>query len=135
MQKFTRPITREIELGGERLALTLTEAGVSVRPVGSRRPPLELSWAALLGHMASGSAGEPSPEQLASAVQSLKGGARPSRPPSPAVATPPAAHPAPAAPGAEQSSHGHAAPAPAEATGGSPAPAPAAGGPPAATDF
>ena len=35
MQKFTRAITREIEVGGERLALTFTEQGMSVRPVGS----------------------------------------------------------------------------------------------------
>jgi hypothetical protein len=135
VQKFTRPITREIELGGERLALTLTEAGVSVRPVGSRRPPLELSWAALLGHMTSGQAGEPSPEQVSSAVQSLKGGGRPSRSPSPGAPAAPAETPAPPAPVAEQPSHTPAPPAHAGAAGGPPVAGPDAGGPPAATDF
>ena len=45
MQKFTRALTREIEVGGERLAVTLSEQGLSVRPVGSRRPPHTMSWA------------------------------------------------------------------------------------------
>jgi hypothetical protein len=44
MQKFTRPLTREIELAGGRLALTFTEQGMSIRPVGSRKPPWEVSW-------------------------------------------------------------------------------------------
>ncbi len=48
MQKFTRALTREIELAGERLALTLDAEGVTIRPVGSRRPPCSLSWAALV---------------------------------------------------------------------------------------
>ncbi len=48
MQKFTRELTREVEVNGERLALTLSEAGVSVRPVGSRKPPHEITWAAVV---------------------------------------------------------------------------------------
>jgi cell wall assembly regulator SMI1 len=100
MQKFTRPITREIELGGERLALTLTEAGVSIRPVGSRRPPLELSWAALLGHLTSGHASEPSAEQLSAAVQAVKGGGRSSRSSSAGAPGATAAPPTPPAPAA-----------------------------------
>ncbi len=47
MQKFTRPLTREIELAGQRLALTFTETGLAMRPVGSRKPPREITWAAL----------------------------------------------------------------------------------------
>src|SRR5260370_31074172 len=52
VQKFTRPITREIEIGGERLALTFSEQGIAVRPVGSRKPPKEITWAGVLTHMA-----------------------------------------------------------------------------------
>jgi cell wall assembly regulator SMI1 len=48
MQKFTRPLTREIEISGKRLAVTLDENGVSVRPVGSRKPPKEIMWSALI---------------------------------------------------------------------------------------
>jgi cell wall assembly regulator SMI1 len=48
MQKFTRDLTREVEVNGERIALTLGEKGVSVRPVGSRKPPHEISWAAVV---------------------------------------------------------------------------------------
>jgi len=46
MQQFTRNLTREIEVGGERLALTLSKDGLSVRPVGGRRLPYTRSWAA-----------------------------------------------------------------------------------------
>jgi cell wall assembly regulator SMI1 len=94
VQKFTRPITREIELGGERLALTFTEQGLSVRPVGSRRPPREVTWAALL-HAVAGGPAEPGAEQLQAAVQALKGG-RPA--PAPAQAAPTPATPPPPAP-------------------------------------
>jgi cell wall assembly regulator SMI1 len=87
MQKFTRPLTREIEVAGERLALTLTEKGVSVRPVGSRKPPRELSWATLLCFLTLNRAGpgEPSAEELSKAVAALKGGTAPA--PAPATAT------------------------------------------------
>jgi cell wall assembly regulator SMI1 len=105
VQKFTRPITREIELAGERLALTLTENGVQVRLVGSRKPPREIHWSALLCYLMSGASaiGEPTPEAVAAAVQAMKAGAPPSPPPAaPPVAeketapTPPATPPAPA---------------------------------------
>jgi cell wall assembly regulator SMI1 len=76
MQKFTRALTREIEVGGERLAVTLSEEGISVRPVGARRPPHELSWAACVcaatGHPATGP--EPSSDEIAAAVKALKTG-------------------------------------------------------------
>jgi cell wall assembly regulator SMI1 len=77
VQKFTRPLTREITLAGERLALTFTEEGVSVRPVGSRKPPREVSWSAFFHLLAAGPSAEPSPDQLAAAVQAVKGGSRP----------------------------------------------------------
>jgi hypothetical protein len=79
VQKFTRPITREIELGGERLALTFNEQGIAVRPVGSRKPPKEITWAGVLTHMTGPAAGAPpSPEQISTAVEQLRGpGAKP----------------------------------------------------------
>ena len=85
MQKFTRPITREIEVGGERLALTFSEQGIAVRPVGSRKPPKEITWAGVLTHMVDPSAGTPpSPEQLSAAVEQLRGpGAKPAPKPEP----------------------------------------------------
>ena len=76
MQKFTRPITREIELGGGRLALTLTEQGIAIRPVGSRKPPREISWSRLVCVLTGAAAGgpEPSAADLAAAVETLKKG-------------------------------------------------------------
>jgi hypothetical protein len=70
MQKFTRPLTREIALGDGRLALTLTEQGISVRPVGSRKPPWEVSWAAVLCQLTGA-------EDVAAAVERLKKGDAP----------------------------------------------------------
>ncbi|HZT80499.1 MAG TPA: SMI1/KNR4 family protein [Gemmataceae bacterium] len=95
MQKFTRPITREIELAGERVALTLDEKGVSLRPVGSRKPPRELSWAALVCRAVAGGE-EPGPEALAAAVQSLRGGPAAKPKPAPAEGKKPEGAPAPA---------------------------------------
>jgi hypothetical protein len=72
VQKFTRPITREIEFGGLRLAVTFGEQGIAVRPVGSRKPPREISWPAFLSHLTEHSGQEPTPEQIASAANSFK---------------------------------------------------------------
>jgi hypothetical protein len=81
VQKFTRPITREVELGGERLAFTFTEQGLAVRPLGSRKLPREISWGTVLVHMLGSSEGQaPSPDQIASAAASLKGPAAKSTP-------------------------------------------------------
>jgi hypothetical protein len=74
MQKFTRPLTREVELGSNRLAFTFSEQGLAVRPVGSRRPPREISWGALLCHMVGAHGHAPSTEEVAAAVESLKKG-------------------------------------------------------------
>jgi cell wall assembly regulator SMI1 len=99
MQKFTRALTREIEVGGERLAVTLSEEGLSVRPVGSRRPPHELSWAACLSACVGQFSANPTEADLAEAVKKLKVGAPKAKeaesPPAPAAAAKP---PAPAAP-------------------------------------
>jgi cell wall assembly regulator SMI1 len=81
MQKFTRALTREIELSGLRLALTLDERGLSIRPVGSRKPPLTLSWA---GCLCAAAAGEPGADQVARVLEAIRGPARPA----PAAAAP-----------------------------------------------
>jgi hypothetical protein len=87
VQKFTRPITREVELGGERLAFTFTEQGLQVRPLGSRKPPREITWGAVLVHMlGSGEAAPPAPsaDQVTAAAASLKGPGSKSAPKPPA---------------------------------------------------
>src|SRR5436190_54060 len=71
MQKFTRALTREVEVEGERLAVTLDASGLSLRPVGSRRAPLTLSWEAVVcactGKLPAGEAA--SPQELAAALK------------------------------------------------------------------
>jgi hypothetical protein len=83
VQKFTRPITREVEIGGERLAFTFGEQGIAVRPVGSRKPPKEISWATLLTHMTGPSAAAASgPDQgTATLEQSHAPGSKPASKP------------------------------------------------------
>jgi cell wall assembly regulator SMI1 len=86
MQKFTRSLTREIEIGGERVAVTLDEGGVTMRPVGARRPPHTITWPRILC-LATGTP----PDQLAAAIEALKRGAeKPAAAPEPAAAPPPA---------------------------------------------
>ncbi len=75
MQKFTRPITREVEFSGLRLAVTFGEQGIAVRPVGSRKPPREISWPSFLAYLTGRSAPagqEPTPEEMAAAANSFK---------------------------------------------------------------
>ena len=55
MQKFTRALTREVEIHGERYAVTLSEQGLSLRPVGSRKPPHEATWDQIAQWMGVGS--------------------------------------------------------------------------------
>jgi hypothetical protein len=106
VQKFTRPITREVELGGERLAFTFTEQGLAVRPLGSRKPPREISWGAVLVHMLSSSEGQavaPSPDQITAAAASLKGPASKATPKPPAEeGQAQSSHPQPAAPSSSE---------------------------------
>jgi cell wall assembly regulator SMI1 len=103
MQKFTRPITREIELAGERLALTVGADGISVRPVGSRKPPHEIGWAALVCALTKSETGQASPpgaDEVAAAVEVLKKGGPPrtgGQPPSSPAPSAPPPSPAPAA--------------------------------------
>ncbi|MBY0395995.1 MAG: hypothetical protein K2X91_05910, partial [Thermoleophilia bacterium] len=61
MQKFTRELVREVEIGGERVALTLSEKGVAVRTVGSRKPPAEIGWEAVVAAARGGPAPSPAP--------------------------------------------------------------------------
>jgi cell wall assembly regulator SMI1 len=75
MQKFTRALTREVEVGGERLAITFDADGLSVRPVGSRREPHRLSWAAV----ACAAAGL-APDDVAAALAALRAGAPKDKP-------------------------------------------------------
>ena len=111
MQKFTRALTREIELGGERLAVTLSAEGLAVRPVGSRRPPSTMSWAAWLCACAGPAEGAPEPtaEDVAQAVQRLKSG-KSARPQAAAATTAPDAPAAPSAPAASNSAPAASAP-------------------------
>jgi cell wall assembly regulator SMI1 len=77
VQKFTRPLTREIELAGDRLAVTFSAEGLSVRPVGSRKPPREITWPALLALVAGARSAPNSPtqEELAAVLKVFKTGA------------------------------------------------------------
>ena len=101
MQKFTRPLTREIEVAGERLAWTFSEQGIAVRPVGARKPPREITWGSLLCYLTGPGAGQahPSAEQMAEALGALKGTA-------PAKKSPPAAETTSPAPAAESRTAG-----------------------------
>jgi cell wall assembly regulator SMI1 len=74
MQKFTRALTREIEVAGERLAVTLDEQGLTIRPVGARRPPHTMSWTACVCACV-GQGDAPSDEQVQHALKSLRAGA------------------------------------------------------------
>jgi len=75
MQQFTRALTREIEVGGERLAITLSKEGLSVRPVGGRRPPHTMSWAACVCACVTGGSHEPSTDQVHEALKAVRAGA------------------------------------------------------------
>lgn len=59
MQKFTRALTREIEIAGERFAVTLDASGLAIRPVGSRQPPAALTWGDVLGAATTAAPPEP----------------------------------------------------------------------------
>jgi cell wall assembly regulator SMI1 len=113
MQQFTRSLTREIVVSGERLAVTLSKEGLSVRPVGGRRPPHDMTWEAWLCACVSGEAGQqPTTEQLQEALKAVKAGApKPKETAgSPAEAAPAAESSPPAAaatPAASSASSGH----------------------------
>lgn len=98
MQQFTRTLTREIEVGGERLALTLSKEGLSIRPVGGRRPPYTMSWAACVRACVAGFGTEPTSEQLQEALQAVRSGAAKTPEKTPPSAEVPSAPPETAAP-------------------------------------
>jgi cell wall assembly regulator SMI1 len=111
VQKFTRPLTREIELANERLALTLSNEGITVRLVGSRKEPYQLSWAEVLCAISrqAEAAGAPSAEQVNAAVALVKKGAAKAAPkaaPAPTTAAPTHAAPAAQAPPTAGSAEG-----------------------------
>jgi cell wall assembly regulator SMI1 len=87
VQKFTRALTREIEVNGERLAVTLGEEGLSIRPVGSRKPPRTLTWSEVLCACAGKppAGGAPTTEERKVALQGLRsvveGASAPAAPP------------------------------------------------------
>jgi hypothetical protein len=76
VMKFTKALNREIEIGGTRLALTLGDAGVSVRVVGTRKPPWEISWPQVMCHLTD------SPD-VAAAMEKIKNEKPPERAASP----------------------------------------------------
>jgi cell wall assembly regulator SMI1 len=100
MQQFTRSLTREIEVGGERLAVTLSKEGLSVRPVGGRRPPHHMSWEAwLCDCVAHGDGQEPTAEQIQEALKAVKaGGPKPKDEAAAPAKAKPAQSPPPAVP-------------------------------------
>ena len=75
MQQFTRALTREIEVGGERLAITLSKEGLSVRPVGGRRPPYTMSWTAWVCACVTGAGHEPAAEEVERVLKAVRAGA------------------------------------------------------------
>jgi cell wall assembly regulator SMI1 len=75
MQKFTRALTREIEVSGERLAVTFSAEGLAMRPVGSRRPPHTMSWEAVVHACANrGGAHAPGETDVGEALKAIKAG-------------------------------------------------------------
>lgn len=74
MQQFTRALTREIDVGGERLAITLSKEGLSVRPVGGRRPPHSMSWEACLCACVERMGQEPAAEQVQEVLKVVRAG-------------------------------------------------------------
>jgi cell wall assembly regulator SMI1 len=124
MQKFTRALTREIEVAGERLAVTLDEQGLTVRPVGSRRPPHTLSWAACVCAVAGQFASEDPPpdSEMAEALKMIKAGAPKEEPAKEASAeSAPAHHGAPIPPAEAAAPVSSASPAPAHSENSVPA--------------
>jgi cell wall assembly regulator SMI1 len=91
MQQFTRSLTREIEVGGERLAVTLSKEGLSVRPVGGRRPPHTMTWEAWVCACVAGAGGVPAGEQIQKALEAVRsGGPKPKENPAAKTESPPA---------------------------------------------
>jgi hypothetical protein len=89
-------LTREVEFAGERLGVTLTAESVTIRPVGGRKPPVTISWSALLTLISkSGHDYQPTADELRAAVAHIKAGG-PAVAPKPAADAVASAAPAPA---------------------------------------
>jgi cell wall assembly regulator SMI1 len=73
MQKLTRALSREIEVGGRRLAITLDADGFRIAAADAQGEPRALSWAAVVCALAS--ATEPDAAALREALAALGGGA------------------------------------------------------------
>jgi len=74
MQKLTRALTREIEVGGQRLAITLDAAGFSIAAADAQGQPRAMTWAAVVCALAS--ATEPDDAALSKALAALGGGSK-----------------------------------------------------------
>ncbi len=68
MQKLTRALTRAIEVGGAKLTVTLSGAGVQLEPADTGGEGVTLSWAAVLCAAANG---EPSEAAVTEALRRL----------------------------------------------------------------
>jgi hypothetical protein len=101
VQKFNRALTREIEVGGERLAVTLSEQGLLFRVVGSRKPPYEMTWAACLSSCTHGREHPPGEAEIAEALKALRAGAKERPAAAPSHAEPPSTPHAPEHPPAD----------------------------------
>lgn len=101
MQQFTRALTREIVVGGERLAVTLSNEGLSVRPVGGRRPPHTMSWEAWVCACVAGTgSAAPTAEHIQETLKAVRTGGpkEDEKAAKPAASAPAAVHETPAAP-------------------------------------
>jgi cell wall assembly regulator SMI1 len=78
MQKLTRALSRALEVGGVKLTLTLSAAGVELAPADTEDKGLTLSWG---GVLCAAAAGEPNPAALAEVLRRFSAG--------PAAPTPP----------------------------------------------
>jgi cell wall assembly regulator SMI1 len=75
MAKSPRPLTQEFELAGQRLTLTVSDTGVSLKLAGSRKAAREITWDALVCLAARPDAQQtPTDDQVAAAVQALGAG-------------------------------------------------------------
>jgi cell wall assembly regulator SMI1 len=70
MAKRARALTREAEIGGQRVSVTLDDEGISLQVGGSKRDPVKLSWGGVLC-AALGKA--PDDSAVAAALKSLGG--------------------------------------------------------------
>jgi cell wall assembly regulator SMI1 len=75
MQKFTRALTREVEVAGVALGVTLDDKGLSFQPADAQQPALTLSWAGCLCAAAGmpSASSKPSAAEVTRALEALRG--------------------------------------------------------------